>query len=50
MAKQPPKKLQLYLWSVDTNDLDINKDRIYTIHQLFNYGSIDDKQKINSGG
>lgn len=42
MAKHPPKKLQVYLWSVDTSNLDINKDKIYIIHQLFNYGSFEE--------
>lgn len=40
MAAHPPKKLQAYLWSTDTNDLDLREDKNYIIHQLFAYGGI----------
>lgn len=40
MAKHPPKNLQAYLWSVSVDDLDIEKDKNYIIHQIFAYGGI----------
>ena len=40
MSNHPPKSLQAYLWSVDTNDIDIQQDKNYLIHQLFAYGGI----------
>ena len=40
MPKHPPKSLQAYIWSVDTNDLNLQQDKSYIIHQLFAYGGI----------
>ncbi|MBI4226537.1 hypothetical protein HY612_05495 [Candidatus Roizmanbacteria bacterium] len=40
MPNHPPKSLQAYLWSVDTNDLNLQQDKSYIIHQLFAYGGI----------
>lgn len=40
MQNHPPKSLQAYLWSTDTNDLDFQEDKSYIIHQLFAYGGI----------
>lgn len=34
-----PKQLQSVLWSVDTNSLDLEKDREYIIHQILAYGT-----------
>ena len=40
MLNHPPKNLQAYLWSANTNDLDLKEDKNYIIHQLFAYGGI----------
>ena len=40
MQNHPPKTLQAYLWSVDTNDLNLQQDKSYIIHKLFAYGGI----------
>lgn len=43
MAKQKiPKRLQAVLWSSDINDLDIERDKGYVIHQIFSYGRMED--------
>lgn len=42
MTKHLPKSLQGYLWSADVNDLDMEKDRVYIIHQLLMYGTFKD--------
>ncbi len=34
-----PKNLQAVLWSVDTNKLDPEKNKIYIIHQILAYGT-----------
>lgn len=41
-AKKIPKNLQSVLWSVDINQLDLEKDKGYIIHQIFSYGKMDD--------
>jgi hypothetical protein len=33
-----PKSLQGILWSVDINDLDLNKNKSYIINQILNLG------------
>ena len=40
MPNHPPKTLQANLWSVDTNDLNLQQDKSYIIHQLFASGGI----------
>lgn len=42
MAKKVPKKLQAVLWSVDVDHLNLEKDKVYIIHQVLIYGSIDE--------
>lgn len=37
-----PKKLQPVLWSANTDNLDLVKDRYYIVHQILIYGSFDD--------
>lgn len=34
-----PKNLQGVLWSVDTDQLDLQKNKIYIIHQILAYGT-----------
>lgn len=36
--KKIPKNLQGILWSVDINDLDLNKNKNYIINQILNLG------------
>lgn len=36
-----PKSLQGILWSVNTDKIDILKDKIYIIHQILAYGTLD---------
>lgn len=38
----PPKHLQGILWSTDINDLDLERDKWYIIHQVLIYGSFSD--------
>lgn len=38
----PPKSLQAILWSSDVNQLDIEKNKGYIIHQLLMYGNLDE--------
>lgn len=42
MAKHPAKGLQATLWSVRVNDLDIEEDQNYIIHQILSIGSVED--------
>lgn len=35
-----PKEFQPFLWSVKIDDLDLNKDKVYIIHQILSYGNI----------
>jgi hypothetical protein len=37
-----PVRLQPLLWSKNVENLDFKKDRIYIIHQVLAYGSIED--------
>ena len=37
-----PEKLQPILWSKNINNLDPEIDKIYIIHQVLAYGSMDD--------
>lgn len=37
-----PNKLQGVLWSKSINSLNIEKDRIYIIHQIFSHGRMED--------
>ncbi|OGK15033.1 hypothetical protein A2690_02890 [Candidatus Roizmanbacteria bacterium RIFCSPHIGHO2_01_FULL_39_12b] len=36
-----PRELQGVLWSVGVDQLDIEKDKNYIIHQIFAYGTLD---------
>jgi len=35
-----PKSLQGVLWSVKVENLDLQKDKVYIIHQILSYGSL----------
>lgn len=37
-----PKTLQSVLWSVNINQLDVERDKYYIIHQVFIYGDFTD--------
>ncbi len=37
-----PKKLQATLWSASLNNLDLERDKTYIIHQIFSHGRMDD--------
>lgn len=37
-----PKKLQPILWSTSVELLDIQKDKVYIIHQVLIYGTLDE--------
>lgn len=37
-----PKKFQGILWSVNTDNLDLKRDRYYIIHQMLIYGGFGD--------
>lgn len=37
-----PKTLQAVLWSVDIAHLNLEKDKIYIIHQILSYGRMED--------
>ncbi len=37
-----PKRWQGLLWSADIKTLDLEKDRVYIIHQVLNYGDLTD--------
>lgn len=39
-----PKTLQGILWSIDTSHLDLEKDKIYIIHQILSYGIMEHLQ------
>lgn len=40
IAHHPPQSLQGVLWSVNVQQLDMQKDKEYIIHQLLNYGTM----------
>lgn len=42
MSRKIPKRLQSILWSVDTDQLGIRKDKHYIIHQILIYGNTDE--------
>jgi|SRR3989344_2930420 len=42
MSNHPPKNLQATLWSNHVNNLDLNKDKNYIIHQILSVGSLED--------
>ena len=37
-----PKRLQAVLWNVNTDNLDISKNRHYIVHQILAYGRWED--------
>ena len=37
-----PKQLQSVLWSANTDNLDLEKDKYYIIHQILSYGRLAD--------
>lgn len=37
-----PKKLQGVLWSKSIDSLNIEKDKVYIIHQIFSHGRMED--------
>jgi len=41
-SKRIPKKLQGILWSKNVKNLDLEKNKIYIIHQLLMYGDLDE--------
>ena len=42
VPKTIPAGLQPILWSKSIHNIDIKKDKIYIIHQVLSYGSMDD--------
>lgn len=38
--KYPPQSLQGILWSVKTENLNLEKDKTYIIHQILRYGNL----------
>lgn len=38
----PPSELQGVLWSAPVAELDTERDRVYIIHQILAYGTLDD--------
>lgn len=42
MSSSIPQRLQGVLWSVDTKNLDLQKDKLYIIHQILAYGRMED--------
>jgi hypothetical protein len=45
-SRPVPPKLQPILWSVDIKNLDFEDDKIYIIHQVLSYGSLEDIKLI----
>ena len=37
-----PKHLRAVLWSADINNLNLDKDKYYIIHQILSFGILDD--------
>ena len=37
-----PKRLQSVLWSASVDNLDLEKDKYYIIHQILSFGILDD--------
>ena len=48
MNSSVPKKLQPILWSTDIRLLDIQRDRVYIIHQVLLYGTFEELQWLFS--
>ena len=42
ISTHPPASLQGVLWSVNVQQLDMQKDKEYIIHQLLNYGTMEE--------
>jgi len=42
VSTHPPQSLQGVLWSVNVQQLDMQKDKEYIIHQLLNYGTMEE--------
>lgn len=42
IEKKLPKKFQPILWSKNIKNFDIYDDKVYIIHQILSYGSLDD--------
>ena len=40
-TKKIPKSFQGILWSVNVKNLDLGKDRVYIIHQILSYGTLE---------
>lgn len=38
--KKLPAFLQPFLWSVNTNELDLEKDKVYIIHHILAFGNL----------
>lgn len=43
-----PKRLQGVFWSVDVNQLDLVRDKVYIIHQILAYGRMEELQWLYS--
>jgi len=44
---RPLKRLQSILWSVNINNLNLDKDKYYIIHQILAFGILDDISWLN---
>lgn len=42
MTTKIPQRFQAFLWSQNISNLNINKNKIYIIHQLLAYGGLDE--------
>ncbi len=42
MEKKLPPKWQGYLWSKSLGEIDLQKDRVYIIHNILRYGELED--------
>ena len=40
--KKIPKSLKGVLWSADISKLDLERDKVYIIHQVLSYGTLSD--------
>lgn len=47
-TKKIPARLQGILWSADINKLDLERDRVYIIHQVLAYGRMEELQWLYS--
>ncbi|MFH0749756.1 MAG: hypothetical protein V1917_02455 [Candidatus Gottesmanbacteria bacterium] len=48
LTNHPPAFLQPYLWSTNVQQINIQKDKWYIIHQLLYYGNIKELQWLFS--